>query len=78
MEVYPNPLAPRHLIAVFGGLSAGAEANTLLFQPIYSASGVPDFVVFGPEVKREGWGGVQAVGYFSTAWDLSNGDYWIR
>ena len=78
VEVYPNPLAPRHLIAVFGGLSAGAEANTLLFQPIYSASGVPDFVVFGPEVKREGWGGVQAVGYFSTAWDLSNGDYWIR
>ncbi len=78
VEVYPNPLAPEHLVAIFAGTSPKAEATTLLFQPIYSASGVPDFVVFGPEVKRKGWGGVRAAGYFSTTWDLGNGDYEIR
>ncbi len=76
--VYPNPLNPEKLVALFAGTSLEGERLSLVFQPIYSASGVPDFIVFSPDVRRYGWAGVKAAGFFSLCWDFNNRDYYVK
>jgi hypothetical protein len=76
--VYPNRLHPERLVALFAGTTARGERNSILFHPLFSASGVPDFVLFDADVKTLGWGGVRAAGFFSNTWDLGNKDYSVK
>jgi len=76
--VYPNLLHPERLVAVFSGTTLRGERNSILFHPLFSASGVPDFVLFDADVKMLGWGGVRAAGFFSNNWDLGNKDYSVK
>ena len=76
--VYPNPLNPSRLLALLAGTTKAAEANSIYFDPLHPGEPVPDFIVYSEDVRKFHWGGVQAVGFFSSAWDFSNNDYYIR
>jgi pimeloyl-ACP methyl ester carboxylesterase len=75
--VYPNPLNPARLVAVFAGTTAAAEDFSLFFNPVSSGAGLPDFIVFDRSVKTKSWGGVRAAGFFSVSWGLKSNDYHI-
>jgi hypothetical protein len=75
--VYPNPLNPARLVAVFAGTTPAAEDFSLFFNPVSSGAGLPDFIVFDARAKTLSWGGVRAAGFFSSSWGLENNDYYI-
>lgn len=70
--LYPNPLNPKKMIALFGGTSPDSELLSLYFLPIYSGSGTPDYIIFNHDVLKYAWGGVQAAGFFNHDWDFEN------
>jgi hypothetical protein len=75
--IFPNPDAQNRYLVNFGGTSTAAEEFASYFQPYYDrlGYGIPDFLIYSKEVQRVGWGGVEAAGFFSKQWDLSNQDY---
>ncbi len=76
--VYPNPVNPKRLMALFAGTTSSAERLSIYFNPLHPGEPVPDFIVYSEEVKKYHWGGVQAAGFFSKNWDLENNDYYIK
>jgi dienelactone hydrolase len=66
--VYPNPLAPDRLVAVSAGTDPEALSLLTAMPATYAGAGLPDFVIFDSEVRRLGWGGVIAAGFFDSAW----------
>jgi dienelactone hydrolase len=75
--VYPNPLNPGRLMAVYAGTTLRMEKEIVRIQPIDRRVGTPDFVIAGPDLSRDGWAAARAMGFFSTAWDLKNGDFFL-
>jgi len=63
---YPNPLAADRLIEVVAGTGVEGLQLAAASNPCYSASGYPDFVVYGADVRRSGWGGMRAAGFFDS------------
>ncbi len=76
--IYPNPLNAKRFVAVFAGSTKEAEKISFYFNPFLPGEPIPDFLIFGEAVKTYGWGGVEAAGFFSKDWDLSNEDYYIN
>ncbi|MFC2173551.1 prolyl oligopeptidase family serine peptidase, partial [Acidobacteriota bacterium] len=69
--VYPNPLFPDRLVLVWAGTDAEGMALTTAMDTLYSGAGLPDFLIWNRDVKRKGWGGVIAAGFFDNRWQLA-------
>ena len=68
--VYPNPLNNSRLVVVHEGQGRqGLELSTF-FTTIYAGAGLPDFLIFSSSVRRTGWGGVVAGGFFDSQWQV--------
>jgi hypothetical protein len=78
MLVFPNPLSPKHLI--LGRMGTDAEQTRLAsFWGIMSSSaGIPDFMVFDKRVRRYGWAGVRAAGFFGPDWNLDPASMYLQ
>lgn len=70
--VYPSPGNPNRLVYVRMG--TGPEETRLagFFGLVFSGAGVPDFMVFDRTVRRYGWAGVHAAGFFNADWQLDD------
>jgi pimeloyl-ACP methyl ester carboxylesterase len=66
--VYPNPLAPEKLVLVQEGSDLESEALAGAFGLFFAASGLPDYMIYDASVRRKGWGGVRAAGFFDNNW----------
>jgi dienelactone hydrolase len=75
--VYPNPLNPERLMAMYAGTTLRMEKDIIRIQPIDKSRSAPDFVVVGRDLSGYGWAAAKAMGFFSPAWDLKNGDYFL-
>ncbi|MBN2621500.1 prolyl oligopeptidase family serine peptidase [candidate division WOR-3 bacterium] len=70
IAVYPNPLHRERLVCLFSPTSHAAEKIIGAFNPLYSGSGLPDFIVYDCAVLKYGWAGVSAAGLFDRDWKL--------
>jgi len=62
--VAANPLAPDRLVEVIAGTDLAGFDLALLSNPCSSGSGYPDFLIYDAQVRRDGWAGFRAAGYF--------------
>ncbi len=76
--VYPNPLNPKKLVVIYAATSPEAVKFSGFFSTLHSGAGVPDFVVYERSVRRTGWGGVVAAGFFDKNWKLSRNLMWVK
>ncbi len=63
--VYENPAAPARLVEVVEGTDIRGLELAAGSNPCHSSSGYPDFVVYDAAVRRLGWGGVIAGGWYT-------------
>ncbi|MBM3314121.1 hypothetical protein FJY70_05975, partial [candidate division WOR-3 bacterium] len=70
MLVYPNPLNPERLVLVRMGTDPDHTRLSLFWGVASSGVGIPDFVIFDRSVRRYGWAGVRAAGFFGPDWNL--------
>jgi pimeloyl-ACP methyl ester carboxylesterase len=68
--VYPNPLNTDRLAVIYEGSDTEGLRLSTFFRAVYPGSGLPDLIVFDGSVKRCGWGGVIAAGFFDSKWQL--------
>jgi pimeloyl-ACP methyl ester carboxylesterase len=76
--VYPNPLNPERLLLIRMGTDPKATKLSLFFNIIGSGTSVPDFMIFDDRVRRFGWQGVRAAGFFSPDWELEPASAFIE
>ncbi len=76
--IYPNPLNPKRFLLLSGGTSLKNLTLSTFFSTLHSAAGLPDFILFSPEVTKKGWGGVLATGFFDKDWRFSPIDSYIK
>jgi hypothetical protein len=73
--VSPNPAAPERLVGVYAGTSR-AGTRLLRRDPRVPSFGrfeeLPDFHVYGDDVRTEGWNGCRAAGFFDGDWALDD------
>ncbi len=69
-EIYPNPLNPDKFVLLYAGASKKAEKFCHFFSTLYSAAGVPDFVIYDSQVTKKGWAGTSVLGFFNQKWEL--------
>lgn len=69
--VYPNPLNPERLVVVREGTGADGLKLSTFFGVLHSGSGLPDYLIFDDTVRKSGWAGVRAAGFFDSNWGLS-------
>ena len=62
--VYRNPAAPGRLIEVVAGTDIAGLELAAAANPCASSTGYPDFVVFGSDARKLGWGAMRAAGFF--------------
>lgn len=74
--VYPNPESPDRLVLVRTGTDPEHARLASFWGVAHSGAGIPDFVVFDRTVRREGWAGVRAAGFFGTDWQLDPVSTW--
>ncbi len=65
---YPNPLNPEHLLLLRMGTDPNTTRFSLFYNIIGSGTGIPDFMVVDRRVRRYGWTGVRAAGFFNPDW----------
>jgi pimeloyl-ACP methyl ester carboxylesterase len=70
MFVYPNPLNRDRLVLVRMGTDADNTRLSLFWGVASSGAGIPDFMVFDRSVRRYGWTGVRAAGFFGPDWNI--------
>ncbi len=70
--LYPNPLNPQKFVVVIAGTSTKGMRLAGLSGMFYSGAGLPDFIVYGEEVKTRAWGGFLAAGFFDNSWQVSS------
>ncbi|MFZ1946964.1 MAG: prolyl oligopeptidase family serine peptidase [bacterium] len=68
--VYPNPLSPEHLVFVHEGVGLEGLKLATFFGTLYSGAGLPDFMIFDDSVRKSGWAGIVAAGFFDSAWKV--------
>ena len=73
--VYPNPENENRLVFVREGLGSEGLRLSTFFGTLYSAAGLPDFIVFDQSVRNKGWGGVIRAGFFDSRWRLLGTQY---
>ncbi len=76
--IYPNPMAPKRFILISGGTNIQGLKLSTFFSTLHSGAGLPDFIIFSPEVERKGWGGVLAAGFFERDLYKIPSDCYIR
>ncbi|MGQ9708718.1 MAG: prolyl oligopeptidase family serine peptidase [bacterium] len=76
--VYPNPLNPERLLLVRLGTDPAATRLSLFYSIIGSGTSVPDFMIFDQRVRRFGWHGVKAAGFFSPNWEFDPASAFIE
>ncbi|MEN9979594.1 MAG: prolyl oligopeptidase family serine peptidase [candidate division WOR-3 bacterium] len=67
---YPNPLNPQQLVLCRFGTDSSATKLSLFWNLIGSGTAIPDFIIFDRRVRRFGWNGVRAAGFFSSDWQI--------
>lgn len=75
---YPNPLNPDRLVLVRMGTDPEAVKLSLSFGIIGSSTALPDFMLFDRRVRRYGWHGVRAAGFFGPDWNLDPNSTFIE
>ena len=75
---YPNPNNPQRLVVVRMGTDPEATRLSLFWGIIGSGSAIPDFMVFDRTVRRYGWAGVKAAGFFGPDWNLDPSSFFLR
>jgi dienelactone hydrolase len=68
--VYPNPKNQDRLVFVREGTGTDGLRLSTFFGTLYSAAGLPDYIIFDQSVRKKGWGGVIEAGYFDSRWKL--------
>jgi pimeloyl-ACP methyl ester carboxylesterase len=71
--VYPNPLAPDRLVVMNAGSDRAGLALLASMRTVYAGAGLPDFMIYDAGVRRLGWGGVVAAGFFDSDWGIDHG-----
>ncbi|HDQ99278.1 MAG TPA: hypothetical protein ENN51_03200, partial [candidate division WOR-3 bacterium] len=77
MFVYPNPDHPDRLVLVRMGTDAEHTRLAGFWGLLHSGAGIPDFIIFDRSVRRLGWGGVRAAGFFNTDWQFDPASSWV-
>ncbi|MGQ9534138.1 MAG: prolyl oligopeptidase family serine peptidase, partial [bacterium] len=70
IEIYPNPLNLEKFIVLYSATTKKANKYLNLFSPLYSGSGLPDFIIWDDTAAKYGWAGVIATGFFNKNWHL--------
>jgi len=70
LEIYPNPLNPEKFILLYAPASGRAEDYLGSLSTLYSGAGLPDFIVWDKRVRKFGWAGVIATGFFDQDWQI--------
>lgn len=78
MLVFPNPLNPERLVLVRMGTDPENTRLASLWRVVSSGAGVPDFMVFDRRVRRYGWAGVRAAGFFGPDWGLDPASMYLQ
>jgi hypothetical protein len=66
--VYPNPLNPERLVVIHEGTGPGGDELSTFFRALSAGAGLPDFMIFDRRVRRRGWAGMIAAGFFNSDW----------
>lgn len=66
--VYPNPENQDRLVFVHEGVGVEGLKLSTFFGTLYSAAGLPDFLIFDQSVRKKGWGGIIEAGFFGSRW----------
>jgi pimeloyl-ACP methyl ester carboxylesterase len=75
---YPNPLNPQRLVLCRFGTDPAATRLSLFWGIIGSGTSVPDFMVFDRSVRKFGWHGIRAAGFFSPEWQIDPASCFIE
>ncbi|MFO7639206.1 MAG: prolyl oligopeptidase family serine peptidase [bacterium] len=75
--VYPNPANPERLLLVRMGTDAEHTRLAGFWGLLHSGAGIPDFIIFDRSVRRLGWGGVRAAGFFDAGWRFDPASAWL-
>lgn len=75
---YPNPLNPERLLLCRFGTDASTTKLSLFWGLIGSGTAIPDYIIFSKEVRRFGWHGVRAAGFFSPEWEIDPASTFIQ
>jgi len=78
MFVYPNPLNQNRLVLVRLGTDEDNTRLSLFWGVASSGAGVPDFMVFDRSVRRYGWSGVRAAGFFGPDWNIDPASMYLE
>jgi hypothetical protein len=78
MFVYPNPLNHDRLVLVRMGTDADNTRLSLFWGVASSGTGIPDFMVFDRSVRRYGWAGVRAAGFFDPDWKIDPASMYLQ
>jgi pimeloyl-ACP methyl ester carboxylesterase len=76
--VFPHPKSDNALVGVVAGTGESGIRAAYPNNYISSVTGFPDFVIFRSEMLRSGLEGIEAAGYFSKTWTLTNKDYSVK
>jgi dienelactone hydrolase len=68
--VYPNPFNPEKLVVVNAGTDPEGMKLVEVLDTLHSSAGLPDYIIYGGDIKTQGWGGVIAAGFFGSDWKL--------
>lgn len=75
---YPNPLNPERLVLCRFGTDRLTTRLALFWGIIGSGTAIPDFVIFDRWVRKFGWHGVRAAGFFSPEWRFDPASSFIQ
>ncbi len=70
IQIYPNPLNPEKFVVLYSATTKEATKYLGLFNPLYSGSGLPDFIVWDKSASKYGRAGVVVTGFFGKEWQL--------
>ena len=78
MFVYPNPLNRERFVLV----RMGTDSDNTRLSPFWgvasSGAGIPDFMIFDRSVRRLGWAGVRATGFFGPDWNVDPSSTYLK
>ena len=78
LVTYPNPLNPNRLVLVRMGTDPQSLRLSTFFGIAGPSTGVPDFMIFDRSVRRLGWAGVRAAGFFDSDWQLDPASMFVK
>jgi len=76
--VYPNPLNRDRLVLVRMGTDSDNTRLSMFWSAMSSGAGIPDFMVFDRSVRRYGWTGVRAAGFFGPDWSIDPASTYLQ